>query len=144
MNPNRVPAMDIALAAPPPLPRPMSSRSQRAMSTRLPDSVRPDMILHNIGAATPRERAVPSMNSPVDDFQLAWLQSGNHQDSLEKAAAQENNEQRKHQLMTEQVIADQLSRYVLSDIEQEADRHKPFLMQQQPRRNLDRRMHDTR
>ena len=102
------------------------------------------MILDRISTLTHRERPVPSISSPVDEFQLAWLRSGNHQDSLEKAAAQENNEQRKYQLMTEQVLADQLSRYVLSDIEQEADRHKPILMQQQPRRNLDRRMHDTR
>ena len=46
--------------------------------------------------------------------------------------------------MTEQVLSDQLSRYVLSDLEQEEDRHKPIVIQQQPRRNLDRRMHDTR
>ena len=144
MNPERVPAMDIRVAPPPPLPRPMSSRSQRAQSTRLPDSIRPDMFINDLSALTYRDISISSINSPVDEFQLAWLQSGNHQDSLAKVAAEENNEQRKQQLMTEQVLADQLSRYVLSDAEQELDRNKPFPMQQQPRRNLDRRMHDTR
>lgn len=133
--------MDIQVV--PPL-RPMSSRSQRALSTRLPDSVRPAMILDNNSDLPPRETYISSMDSPIDEFQLAWLKSGNHQDSLQKAAAQEHNDQRKQELMTEQVLSDQLSRYVLSDLEQEEDRHKPMIIQQQPRRNLDRRMHDTR
>jgi hypothetical protein len=135
--------MDIQVV-PPPLPRPMSSRSQRALSTRLPDSVRPAMILDQHTGLTHRESYISSINSPVDEFQLAWLNSGNHQDSLKKAAAEDKNEQRKQELMTEQVLSDQLSRYVLSDLEQEEDRHKPRIIQQQPRRNLDRRMHDTR
>lgn len=128
--------MDIPIA-----PRPMSSRSQRAVSTRLPDSVRAGVVLDGLSNLTQR---APMISSPVDEFHLAWLQSGNRQDALEKIAAAENNEQRKQQVMTEQVLADQLSRYVLSDAEQEIDRHKPPLFQQQPRRNLDRRMHDTR
>ncbi len=134
--------MDIQVV--PPLPfRPMSSRSQRALSTRLPDSVRPGIMLDGLSDLTPRQPFI-SINSPVDEFQLAWLESGNHQDSLKKVAADEQNEQRKQELMTEQVLSDQLSRYVLSDLEQEEDRHKPMVIQQQPRRNLDRRMHDTR
>ncbi|CAF0934666.1 unnamed protein product [Rotaria sp. Silwood1] len=144
LNPDRVPAMDIQIVPPPPLPRPVSSRTQRALSTRLPDSVRPAIILDGNAALTPRGPFVSSVNSPIDEFQLAWLESGNHQDSLTKVAAEEKNEQRKHELMTEQVLSDQLSRYVLSDLEQEDDRHKPIIIQQQPRRNLDRRMHDTK
>ncbi|UJR27934.1 hypothetical protein I4U23_009194 [Adineta vaga] len=142
LNPDRVPAMDVKVVVPP--PRPMSSRSQRALSTRLPDSVRPAMILDGKTEFTPRNSSFSSVNSAIDQFQLAWLESGNHQDSLQKVAAEEQNEQRKHELMNEQVLSDQLSRYVLSDIEQEEDRHKPIIMQQQPKRNLDRRMHDTR
>jgi hypothetical protein len=133
--------MDIQVV--PPL-RPMSSRSQRALSTRLPDSVRQAIVLDGISGLTPRNSSISSINSPIDEFQLAWLKTGNHQDSLQKVAAEEKNEQRKHELMTEQVLSDQLSRYVLSDLEQEEDRHKPMIIQQQPRRNLDRRMHDTR
>jgi hypothetical protein len=133
--------MDIPIV--PPL-RPMSSRYQRALSTRLPDSVRPAMVLDNRSELPHRESFIPKHNSPVDDFQLAWLNTGNHQDSLKKVAADERNEQRKQELMTEQVLSDQLSRYVLSDLEQDVGRHKPFIMQQQPKRNLDRRMHDTR
>ncbi|CAF2074940.1 unnamed protein product [Rotaria magnacalcarata] len=143
LNPDRVPAMDIQVVPPPP-PRPMSSRTQRALSTRLPDSVRPAIILDGISGLSHRERLLSSINSPIDEFQLAWLESGNYQDSLQKVAADEKNEQRKHELMTEQVLSDQLSRYVLSDVEQEEDRHKPMIMQQQPRRNLDRRMHETK
>jgi hypothetical protein len=141
MNPDRVQSMDIQVIPP---PRPMSSRSQRALSTRLPDSVRQGMTSNGNSGFTSRESYLSSINSPVDEFQLAWLESGNHQDSLEKVAAEEKNEQRKHELMTEQVLSDQLSRYVLSDMEQEEDRHRPVIFQQQPRRNLDRRMHDTR
>ena len=123
----------------------MSSRSQRAAaSTRLPDSFRPAMILDDRSELPSRGSFTPTNSSPIDEFQLAWLNSGNHQDSLTKVAADERNHQRKQELMTEQVLSDQLSRYVLSDLEQEEDRHKPFIMQQQPRRNLDRRMHDTR
>jgi len=133
--------MDIQVV--PPL-RPMSSRSQRALSTRLPDSVRQGIILDGNSGLPPRQSFISSIDSPVDEFQLAWLESGNHQDSLKKVAAEEQNEQRKQELMTEQVLSDQLSRYVLSDLEQEEDRHKPMIIQQQPRRNLDRRMHDTR
>ncbi|CAF0781352.1 unnamed protein product [Adineta steineri] len=141
LNPGRVPAMDIKVVYP---PHPMSARTQRALSTRLPDSVRPAMILDGKVDYTPRPNLHSSVNSAIDEFQLAWLESGNHQDSLKKVAAEEQNEQRKQELMNEQVLSDQLSRYVLSDIEQEDDRHKPYIMQQQPRRNLDRRMHDTR
>ena len=144
MNPDRIPAMDIPMVQPPPLPRPMSSRAQRALSTRLPDSVRPTMAINGASDLTARQASTSSIQSPADEFQLAWLESGNHQDSLKKVAAEEDNEQRKQQLMTEQVLADQLSRFVLSDVEQEEDRHRPIFMQQQPRRNLDRRMHDTR
>jgi hypothetical protein len=133
--------MDIPIV--PPL-RPMSSRSQRALSTRLPDSVRPAMIFDDKSELLPRQSFIPTNHSPIDEFQLAWLNSGNHQDSLKKVAADERNDQRKQELMTEQVLSDQLSRYVLSDLEQEEDRHKPIIIQQQPRRNLDRRMHDTR
>lgn len=133
--------MDIQVV--PPL-RPMSSRSQRALSTRLPDSVRPGIILDNHFGLTSREQFLVSIDSPIDEFQLGWLRSGNHQDSLQKAAALEQNEHRKQELMTEQVISDQLSRYVLSDLEQEDDRYKPRIIQQQPKRNLDRRMHDTK
>lgn len=137
--------MDIQVVPPPPLPpRPMSSRSQRALSTRLPDSVRPAMVLDGRPGLTSRQAYTSTIDSPIDEFQLAWLHSGNHQDSLQKIAADEQHDQRKQELMTEQVLSDQLSRYVLSDVEQEEDRHKPFIMQQQPRRNLDRRMHDTR
>lgn len=103
------------------------------------------MILDgNLGHTSREAPSLSSTNSPIDEFQLAWLKTGNHQDSLQKVAAEEQNEQRKQELMIEQVLSDQLSRYVLSDIEQEYDRHKPFVMQQQPRRNLDRRMHETR
>ena len=103
------------------------------------------MILDgNLGHTSREAPSLSSANSPIDEFQLAWLKTGNHQDSLQKVAAEEQNEQRKQELMIEQVLSDQLSRYVLSDIEQEYDRHKPFVMQQQPRRNLDRRMHETR
>ncbi len=130
--------MDIPIV--PPL-RPMSARSQRALSTRLPDSVRP---FDDNSEYPPRQSFISTNNSPMDEFQLAWLNSGNHQDSLKKVAADEQNDQRKQELMTEQVLSDQLSRYVLSDLEQEEDRHKPVIIQQQPRRNLDRRMHDTR
>jgi hypothetical protein len=133
--------MDIPIV--PPL-RPMSARSQRALSTRLPDSVRPEIILDKNQGLNPQKSLISSINSPIDEFQLAWLNSGNHQDSLKKVAADEQNDQRKQELMTEQVLSDQLSRYVLSDLEQEEDRHKPVIIQQQPRRNLDRRMHDTR
>jgi hypothetical protein len=136
--------MDIKVVPPPPPARPNSSRAQRALSTRLPDSVRPAMIMDGMSQLNPRENFISSINSPVDEFQLAWLESGNHQDSLQKVAADEKNEQRKQELMNEQVLSDQLSRYVLSDLEQEEDRHKPIVIQQQPRRNLDRRMHDTR
>lgn len=135
--------MDIPIVPPPP-PRPMSSRSQRALSTRLPDSVRPAMVLDGKSGLTSRQAYIATIDSPIDEFQLAWLNSGNHQDSLKKIAADEQHDQRKQEVMTEQVLSDQLSRYVLSDIEQEEDRHKPFALQQQPRRNLDRRMHDTR
>ena len=128
--------MDVPIA-----PRPMSSRSQRAASTRLPDSVRAAVLADGPSNLTHR---TPTTASPVDEFHLAWLQSGNRQEALEKIAAHEDHEQRKQQLMTEQVLADQLSRYVLSDAEQELDRHRPLPIQQQPRRNLDRRMHDTR
>jgi len=130
--------MDIPIV--PPL-RPMSARSQRALSTRLPDSVRP---FDDNSEYPHRQSFISTNNSPIDEFQLAWLNSGNHQDSLKKVAADEQNDQRKQELMTEQVLSDQLSRYVLSDLEQEEDRHKPVIIQQQPRRNLDRRMHDTR
>lgn len=133
--------MDIQIV--PPL-RPMSARSQRALSTRLPDSFRPAIILDENSRLTPRESLISSINSAIDEFQLAWLESGNHQDSLKRVAADEHNEQRKQELMTEQVLSDQLSRYVLSDLEQEEDRYKPMIIQQQPRRNLNRRMHDTR
>lgn len=133
--------MDIQVVPP---PRPMSSRTQRALSTRLPDSVRPAIILDGNQGLPHREVFSSSINSPVDEFQLAWLQSGNHQDSLQKVAADEKNEQRKQDLITEQILSDQLSRYVLSDLEQEDDRHKPIVVQQQPRRNLDRRMHDSK
>lgn len=135
--------MDVQIVPPPP-PRPMSSRNQQALCTRLPDSVRPAIILDGTSALSYRAPPISSVNSEVDEFQLAWLESGNHQESLEKAAAETKNEQRKHELMTEQVLADQLSRYVLSDLEQEDDRHRPIVIQQQPRRNLDRRMHDTK
>lgn len=131
LNPDRVPAMDIPASA-------------RALSTRLPDSVRPAIILDGNSGFTAREPIPSSISSPIDEFQLAWLKTGNHQDSLEKVAADERNERRKQELMTEQVLSDQLSHYVLCDLEQEYDRHKPFIMQQQPRRNLDRRMHNTR
>jgi hypothetical protein len=134
--------MDIQVV-PPPLPRPMSARSLRALSTRLPDSVRPALILDHNSGVTHQQSFNSSITSAVDEFQLAWLNSGNHQDSLKKAAAEEKNEQRKQELMNEQVLSDQLSRYVLSDLEQE-ERYKPRIIQQQPRRNLDRRMHDTR
>lgn len=133
--------MDIQVVLP---PRPMSSRSQRALSTRLPDSVRPVLVLDDNPGLTSRGAYISTVNSPVDEFQLAWLNSGNHQDSLKKVAADEQHDQRKQELMTEQVLSDQLSRYVLSDLEQEEDRHRPIMIQQQPRRNLDRRMHDTR
>ena len=135
--------MDIPIVPPPP-PRPMSSRSQRALSTRLPDSVRPAILLDGKSGLTSRQAYIATIDSPIDEFQLAWLNSGNHQDSLKKIAADEQHDQRKQEVMTEQVLSDQLSRYVLSDIEQEADRYKPIAPQQQPRRNLDRRMHDTR
>jgi hypothetical protein len=133
--------MDIQVV--PPL-RQMSARSQRALSTRLPDSVRPEIILDKNQGLNPQKSLISSINSPIDEFQLAWLESGNHQDSLKKVAAEEQNEQRKQELITEQILSDQLSRYVLSDLEQELDRHKPIILQQQPKRNLDRRMHDTR
>ena len=136
--------MDVKISAPVPAARPMSSRTQRALSTRLPDSVRPAVVLDGRAEMTPRQNFTPSVASPIDQFQLGWLESGNHQDSLKKVAAEEQNEQRKQELMDDQVLSDQLSRYVLSDIEQEEDRHKPIIVQQQPRRNLDRRMHDTR
>lgn len=144
MNPSRVPAMNIPVEQPLSV-RPMSARMNRALSTRLPDSVRPDLIIEGLGNLTNRDMHVaPSIQSPIDEFQLSWLLSGNHQESLAKVAAHEKNEQRKQETMTEQVLADQLSRYVLSDAEQDFDRNKPILMQQQPRRNLDRRMHDTK
>ena len=124
--------------------QPISAHSRRALSTRLPDSVRAAIILDGSPRATPRETFISLETSPIDEFQLAWLKSGNRQDSLQKVAAEERNDQRKHELMTEQVLSDQLSRYVLSDVEQDDDRHKPVIVQQQPRRNLDRRMHNTK
>jgi hypothetical protein len=142
MNPDRIPTMDIQIVPPP--ERPISSRVQRALSTRPPDSVRAQLLIDESSTKVHQNSSLSSMKSPIDEFQLAWLQIGTRHDTLEKTAAEENNEQRKQQLMTEQVLADQLSRCVLSDIEQEVDRHKPLLLQQQPRRNLDRRMHDTR
>ena len=144
MDPTRVPAMDITVVPAPAVPRPYSSRGDRAVSTRLPDSVRQGVAIEGLAALTQRDSYAPSIQSPVDEFQLGWLISGNHQESLEKVAAIEKNEQRKQEMLTEQVLVDQLSRYVLSDIEQEVDRNRPIPMQQQPRRNLDRRMHETR
>jgi hypothetical protein len=70
MNPDRVPSMDIQVV-PPPLPRPMSARSQRALSTRLPDSVRPAIILDQHTGLTHRDTYISTISSPIDEFQLA-------------------------------------------------------------------------
>ncbi|CAF1634880.1 unnamed protein product, partial [Didymodactylos carnosus] len=130
---------------------PASARIQ-AQSTRLPDSVRPNMLAAGLMQNKPpisyRASQTTSRREPYDspsfeDFHLLWLESGSHHDSMRKVEADAMNDKRKEELMTETVMADQLSKYVLSDPEQDHERNRPFAMQQQPRRNLDRRLHET-
>ncbi|CAF1445397.1 unnamed protein product [Didymodactylos carnosus] len=148
MDPERVRAIDVQI---PQVPRYESARNQ-AQSTRLPDSVRPNII--GTGLALNDKPTTTYLSNQrttrkaydlsLEDFHLAWLESGSRHDSLRKIEADNMNDKRKQELMTETVMADQLSKYVLSDPEQDFERNRPFTIQQQPRRNLDRRLHETR